>query len=49
MRKVAVQNGGSQFVIYIGDISPSGKYEVLKLSEAEAAVLAEKLQAALRR
>lgn len=47
MREITVKHTNQGFVVYVGKVNQDGKYVTLKLDEAEAAVLAERLKAAL--
>ena len=47
MREIKISNDGEQVTIAVGVVDASGKYEVLELTQAEAAVLMMKLQSTL--
>jgi hypothetical protein len=52
VRKIKVERPSNtrtnnEVVIYVGEVNQGGNYEVLKLTEAEAAILMSKLESSL--
>jgi len=47
MKKVKIEKRDGKVIIYVGEVNQSGNYDILKLTEAEAAVLMMKLENAL--
>ena len=47
MQKITIEKGSGKVNVFVGKVNQDGNYQLLKLTEAEAAVLAEKLQAVL--